>query len=194
MSLIYPDTIRPEPQPTVPEMMAREAETATPVYARGPVRRGKVRSWMILAPVGALTVAAIGAWALMNPGEDAAAPAEPAALISAPVASAESAPLEGEALETGLASEALARENPAADAVTTAPPASAPAPTPAPAARPTPAASAPARQAEPAAPVEAAAPAGPQSYESVVAAEGEGGAVTAPAAETPAPLIVVEPN
>ena len=80
MSLTYSDTTRPEPQPTVPEMIAREA-ASTPVYARGPVRRGKVRSWMILAPVGALTVAAIGAWALMSPGGETAAPAETAALI-----------------------------------------------------------------------------------------------------------------
>ena len=75
MSLTYPDT-RPEPQPIVPEMRSREAEAYTPVYARRPVRRkGKVKSWMILAPVGALTVAALGAWALMNPGEETAAPA-----------------------------------------------------------------------------------------------------------------------
>ena len=75
MSLTYPDT-RPEPQPIVPEMRSREAEAWTPVYARRPVRRkGKVKSWMILAPVGALTVAALGAWALMNPGEETAAPA-----------------------------------------------------------------------------------------------------------------------
>ena len=84
MSLTYPDT-RPEPQPIVPEMRSREAEAWTPVYARRPVRRkGKVKSWMILAPVGALTVAALGAWALMNPGEETAAPA-PAAAGARPV-------------------------------------------------------------------------------------------------------------
>ena len=61
MSLTY-DT-RPEPQPIVPEMRSREAEAYTPVYARRPVRRkGKVKSWMILAPVGALTVAALSGW------------------------------------------------------------------------------------------------------------------------------------
>ena len=101
MSLTYPDT-RPEPQPIVPEMRSREAEAWTPVYARRPVRRkGKVKSWMILAPVGALTVAALGAWALMNPGEETAAPAP-----------ADPAPMAAPALTTDpLLTEAAAPED-----------------------------------------------------------------------------------
>lgn len=185
MSLTYPDT-RPEPQPIVPEMISREAETWTPVYARRPVRRkGKVKSWMILAPVGALTVAALGAWALMNPGEEIAAPAP-----------AESAPMAAPAVTTDpLLTEAASPE----DAVVQPPLEAAAEPveaSPAPAAStphadPAPAPAAREVQAEPAAePVETVAPpAGPQAYDAVVAAEG--GATTE---AEPAPLIVIEPN
>ena len=89
---------------------------------------------MILAPVGALTVAAIGAWALMSPGGETAAPAETAALISAPAAS-DSVPLiEGEGSGT-----TLALDGPAAETLTTATPSSAPIPAePAPAVAPAP--------------------------------------------------------
>ena len=185
MSLTYPDT-RPEPQPIVPEMRSREAEAYTPVYARRPVRRkGKVKSWMILAPVGALTVAALGAWALMNPGEETAAPA-----------AAEPAPIAAPALTTDpLLTEAATPE----DAVLQPPLEATPAPTPAPVAstpRAEPASAPAAReaQAEPAAePVETIAPpAGPQAYDAVVAAEG--GVTTGVDPAEPAPLIVVEPN
>ena len=167
MSLTYPDT-RPEPQPIVPEMRSREAEAYTPVYARRPVRRkGKVKSWMILAPVGALTVAALGAWALMNPGEETAAPA-----------AAEPAPIAAPALTTDpLLTEAATPE----DAVLQPPLEAAPAPS---EASPAPAASTP--RAEP------APPAGPQAYDAVVAAEG--GVTTGVDPAEPAPLIVVEPN
>jgi hypothetical protein len=184
MSLTYPDT-RPEPQPIVPEMHSREAEAYTPVYARRPARRkGKIKSWMILAPVGALTVAALGAWALMSPGEEAAAPV-----------AAEPAPVAAPALTTPpLLTEAASPD----DAVLQPPLEAAPAPvepSPAPAAstpraEPAPAPAAREAQAEPAAePV--APPAGPQAYDAVVAAEG--GGAEAEAAD-PAPLIVVEPN
>ena len=188
MSLTYPDT-RPEPQPIVPEMRSREAEAWTPVYARRPVRRkGKVKSWMILAPVGALTVAALGAWALMNPGEETAAPA-----------AAEPAPLAAPAVTTDpLLTEAAAPE----DAVLQPPLEAAPAPSEAssapaaitPRADPAPAPAAREAQAESAAEtVETVAPpAGPQAYDAVVAAEG--GATTEAGPAEPAPLIVVEPN
>lgn len=187
MSLTY-DT-RPEPQPIVPEMRSREAEAYTPVYARRPLRRkGKVKSWMILAPVGALTVAALGAWALMNPGEETAAPA-----------AAEPAPMAAPALTTDpLLTETVSPEDavlqppleatPAPAEASTAPAASTPRadPAPAPAAR--------EARAEPAAePVETVAPpAGPQAYDAVVAADG--GATTEAQPAGPAPLIVVEPN
>ncbi|MFT4955109.1 MAG: hypothetical protein ACI8U3_001491 [Brevundimonas sp.] len=188
MSLTYPDT-RPEPQPIVPEMSGHESGAFTPVYARRPARRkGKVKSWMILAPVGALTVAAIGAWALMNPGEETAAPAadEPAP-IAAPAPATdplltEAASAEDAALQSQLdAAPAPAEASPAPVAST---PRAEPAP--APAAREAPA--------EPAAePVETVAPpAGPQSYDAVIAAEG--GAATEAEPAAPTPLIVVEPN
>lgn len=67
MSLTYP-----EPPATV----AAEAEYV-PAYARKPVRHKKVRSWMILAPIGAVVLIGAGATLLMNPGAPAAPLEEP---------------------------------------------------------------------------------------------------------------------
>ena len=176
MSLTYADTLTsadpgaPQPQPIVPEMTTAEAHGFTPVYARGAARsRGKVRSWMILAPIGVVTVAALGAWAVMN-ADEAAVPA------SAETAPMTSGPLN---LETAPAMDAAAEPIVEPAPVEAAPVEAAPAPR-ARAARP-----APAPVAEPA---EAAivVPAGPQAYEAVVAAEAE--------STEPTPLIVVRPD
>lgn len=186
MSLTYPDA-RPEPQPIVPEMRSREAEPYTPVYARRPARRkGKVKSWMVLAPVGALTVAAIGAWAIMNPGEQAAEPAaaEPAPLAAPPLNTP------AEPVLTEAAGPESAVIQPPAEAAPE-PVVAAPAPT-ARTARAEPAPSPAQRAAEPEA-AEPALPEGPQAYEAVVAAENSATIEVAEPAE-PAPLIVVEPN
>lgn len=172
MSVTYVDP--QTPRPIAPEANARELEGFTPVFARGPVRRKTVRSWMILAPVGALTLAAFGAWMVMSPSDPAdpitqAAPEPPAvqgALAPYP------APLETEA---GLAAEPVAAI-PAPRQETAPPPVArtarpAPRPVAAPAAEPV------------QAPV--VIPTGPQPYEAAVAAD--------PAPATPAAPVTVDP-
>lgn len=186
MSLSYADSLTsadpgaPQRRPTIPEMTTAEAHGFTPVYARGAARRrGKIRSWMILAPIGVVTVAALGAWAVMNADEAAVpVPAEPAPLTSAPLASGPLIP------ETALTIDAATPVEAAAELIVEpAPVEAASTPAPAPAART--ARPAPAPVAEPA---EAAivVPAGPQAYEAVVAAEAE--------SAEPTPLIVVRPD
>ena len=80
MSLTYPEP---------PASGATEAEYI-PAYARKPVRRKKVRSWMILAPIGAVVLIGAGAAMLMTPGTSEAPLAEPeaapAAMAPAPIA------------------------------------------------------------------------------------------------------------
>lgn len=178
MSLTYADPRAPRPQPIVPEMTTDEAHGFTPAYARGAARRrGKVRSWMILAPIGVVTLAALGAWIVMNSDEAGVpAPAEPAPLTSAPLIP-ETAPT------MDAAAEPIVEPAP----VEPAPVEAAPAPA-VRAARP-----APAPVAEPAeAPV--VIPAGPQAYEAVVAAEAEPAAGASDAPAQPTPLIVVRPD
>ena len=69
-------------------------EPFVPVYARrGKARggQGKIKTWMILAPVGVLVLGGVGAMLVMGGGEEASAPlAEPAA--TAPVLSSTPAP------------------------------------------------------------------------------------------------------
>ena len=77
MSLTYPEP---------PVSNTAEAEYV-PSYARKPVRRKKVRSWMILAPIGGVVLIGAAAAMLMNPGEPAAPLAEPdVAPLAMPVA------------------------------------------------------------------------------------------------------------
>lgn len=98
-------------------------EAFVPVYARsGKSRagRGKVRSWMILAPVGAIVLGGIGALMFMGGNEEAGTPlAEPA--TTPPVLSALPAPVD--------ATTAPLTPTPT---LNTAPAAPAPTPTPAP--------------------------------------------------------------
>lgn len=82
MSLIYPDKPAPYDDRVQP---AVEAEPFVPVYARKRSSRGKggVKTWMILAPVGALALAGIAAALIMGGGEETAEPvlAESAATL-----------------------------------------------------------------------------------------------------------------
>ncbi|MDI1327953.1 MAG: hypothetical protein PSV23_14275 [Brevundimonas sp.] len=72
-----------------PRLSGATDEPFVPVYARrGKAARGggKIRTWMILAPVGVLVLGGLGAMMMMN-GEETAAPlAEPA--VTAPVVAA----------------------------------------------------------------------------------------------------------
>ncbi|HEY0926312.1 hypothetical protein, partial [Brevundimonas sp.] len=75
-------------------------DTFVPVYARTKSRarrKGGVRTWMILAPIGAVLVGGAAAAMMMNPGAEPepAALAEPAA--TGPVLPAAPAPLPMEA-------------------------------------------------------------------------------------------------
>jgi len=86
MSLTYPEP---------PVSTTTEAEYI-PAYARKPVRQKKVRSWMILAPIGAVVLLGSGAAMLWN-SDDAAAPlAEPVAapMTVAPATAPVAAPME----------------------------------------------------------------------------------------------------
>jgi len=87
MSLTYP------PGPTEPigdrietprADLARQ-EPFVPVYARrGKARsgKGKLKTWMILVPIGVLTLGGIGAMMAMNGGDEASVPlVEPAATL-----------------------------------------------------------------------------------------------------------------
>lgn len=87
MSLTFP------PAPTdhvgdhieTPRFGAAHEEPFVPVYARrgrAHSGKGKIRTWMILVPIGVLTLGGIGAMMAMNGGEQASAPlAEPAATL-----------------------------------------------------------------------------------------------------------------
>ncbi|MFA4894612.1 MAG: hypothetical protein WC555_14725, partial [Brevundimonas sp.] len=124
MSVTYPvDPLKPygdraerNPLETRADIDARlDAETQepfVPVYARrGKAARGgsKIKTWMILAPVGVLVLGGLGAMMAMN-GEETAAPlAEPAA--TAPVVAA--TPLVAEAASVAALSPAPVVEAPA---------------------------------------------------------------------------------
>lgn len=199
MSVTYPDLTKPyADHPDMSRVDTRPGLTAdepfVPVYARrGKARAGqtKVKSWMILAPVGAIVLGGIGAMMFMGGSEDVATPlAEPAA--TAPVVSALPAPVDA-------APAPLTSESPApAPVVREAAPVrrAAPAPTPRRVAAPTPAAAAP-RAVTP-------APAtGPQPYAPAPVTPSTSTLNTAPATEAPAtptptptptpPVIIVQP-
>jgi hypothetical protein len=203
MTVTYPaDPLKPygdraEVMPTPGERMDVNTRLGTaeepfvPVYARrGKAARGansgKVKTWMILAPLGVIVLGGIVAMTMLDTGGDAAAPlAEPAA--TAPVVSA--TPL----IETA----------PATSASTPAPVQAAPAAAPAPVQReaaPARRAAAPApvrRAATPTAPRPAAAPAARAATPAPAspATSALNTAPTPPAQQPapPAPVIVVEP-
>ena len=80
-----------EPNPTAP--LSTE-ETFVPSYARGSRKKKSVKTWMILAPIGALALLGGGA-ALMMTGEPANDTlVEEPATLSAPVQAPMSAPVE----------------------------------------------------------------------------------------------------
>jgi len=184
MSLTYPEDT------TIPfdhRIDSRRAdlpadEPFVPVYARrGKARggRGKIKTWMILAPVGVLTLGGIGAMMAMNGGDEVPTPlVEPArtgpVLSVAPTATP----------ETVLTPALTPGPVVAAPVVREAAPTRANAPARAPA----PAAVTP--RVETAAP---AVPAGPQPYAPASAAPSTATLNTAPVAPATPPVIVLEP-
>ncbi len=95
MTYTYSDDLKPHPVTSTTE------PGFTPVYARKTGGKKAVKTWMILAPVGVLALAAGAATMLMNP-KDATPFAEPAApasslstpaRIETPAAPVEAAPL-----------------------------------------------------------------------------------------------------
>lgn len=171
-----------------------DGDVAVPAYARGARASSgrKLKTWMILAPLGAVILVGAGAVMLTQGGEEAAPLAESIAAMPAPT----------QALPTpmaGVEGSAMAAGGPAAESPL---PAStvAVAPTPAPAAAPVERQAAPVtRRAAPAAPaaatprVEAAAePTGPRPYVAEPAA-GTTNLNTAPATPAPAPAATSTP-
>jgi len=167
---------RPLP-PTSPMETARE-EPFIPVYARTRTsrsRKGGIKTWMILAPLGVLVLGA-GAAAMMMGGNDDVAPAplvEPAA--TAPVLPAQPLLTNVAPLEATPVAEATPAPSPVARRA-------APAPRPraastARAAAPTPAPTTPV--------VVAPEPASPEPYTATLN--------TTPAAPAPAPVIIIQP-
>lgn len=178
MSVTYPHD---RPIPHGEHLEAQREEPFVPVYARtrrsARGRKGGVKTWMILAPVGVLVLGGAAAALMMgDQGEVAPAPlAEPAA--TAPVLPAQPVLAEAAPMETAPVAEATPIPAPAPVVRRAAP---------APARR----AVAPARQAAPtpapAPRVEAAAPTGPQPYTATLNA-----APTPASAQTP--VIVIQP-
>jgi len=200
MSVTYPvDSTQPYgDRIEVPRANLTHDEPFVPVYARrGKARggQGKIRTWMILAPVAVLALGGLGAMMLMQGSDETTAPlAEPA--LMAPVLSA--TPTEAAAGPLTSAS--------TPGPVMAAPVAAEAAPLPR-------AAPAPARRdaAQPAAPAPAASPqavspvpvvmTGPQAYTPAPSAPSTSTLDTAPATAAPAtpapaptpPVIIVEP-
>jgi hypothetical protein len=88
MSVTYTDQIRPA--------AARvDSEAYVPVYARSSARKSNkpVKTWMILAPLGALVVAGAAATMLMQPAAPVAEEPVPFAPLAAQLAASEVAPL-----------------------------------------------------------------------------------------------------
>lgn len=183
MTVTYPHD-RPLPHAT--HMEEARPEPYVPVYARTRgstrARKGGVRTWMILAPVGVLVLGGVAAAMIAGSGDDVA----PAPLLE-PAATAPVLPAQP------LISEAAPLETSAAPVIEAAP---APAPAPAVRAAPAPArraAPVPARPTAPAATREAPAePAGPQPYTSSL--NTSPAAAPATPAPTPAPVIVIQPR
>lgn len=204
MSVTYPaDPLKPYGERIeTPGADLRHEEPFVPVYARrGKARsaRGKIRTWMILAPVGAIALVGIGAAMMMNGGEPASAPlAEPARtgpVLSATPIEPATAPLTAASTPAPVIAPApVVREAAPARRAAATPvrreavraPATAPAATPR---------------------VTTPAPTGPQSYTPAPSAPSTASlntaspapapVISAPAATTPAPtpppVIVVEP-
>ncbi|MES2861223.1 MAG: hypothetical protein V4701_07100 [Pseudomonadota bacterium] len=155
-----------------------ESNDFVPSYARGARRKKPVRTWMILAPIGALALIGGGAAMMLGGERDAAPLVEPETAVIQPVAAT---PLESSTLPSN-ASASIAPPTP-----TVAPRAAAQAPSAPPAVQ--------RRQAAPverrAAPVvtprveTAPEPTGPQPYSAPT--------TSAPAATPPAPSITVAP-
>lgn len=197
MSVTYPaDPAKPygdrlEMPRVDPHAQLTNDEPFVPVYARrGKARTGqsKIKSWMILAPVGAIVLGGIGAMMFMGGSEDVATPlVEPAA--TPPVVSALPAPVD--AAPAPLAPESAPAPAPV---VSEAAPVrrAAPAPTPRREGAPAPAAAAP-RVVTP------APAAGPQPYAPAPVAPSTSTLNTAPATTAPAtpaptpPVIIVQP-
>lgn len=184
MTITYPHD-RSMPNDGVPDV-ARE-EPFVPVYARTRSARGRkggVKSWMILAPIGVLVLGAAAVVLVMGEGDDVApAPlAEPAAT--------------GPVLPTRpLVNEITPVETPAGTTIEVAPePALRAAPAPTPARR---AAPAPARRSDPAPATREASvePAGPQPYTSSLNTTPPTAATDTPApTAAPPPVIVIQPE
>lgn len=93
-----------ESNPNVP--LSTE-ETFVPSYARGSRKKKSVKTWMILAPIGALALLGGGAALMMSDQPEAAALAEPATL-SAPLPAATSTPVESSSLPSNAVIEPAA--------------------------------------------------------------------------------------
>jgi hypothetical protein len=173
-------------------------EPFVPRYARPKAaRRGKIRTWMILVPVGAVVLGGIAAIMLMD-GEAAAPLAEPAA--TAPVLPA-TAPTTDTAI---TALESAATPVPVAAAPAPVVPALAPTRSTAPAAAPVrrvaPRAETPAPRVTTPTPAASAQPVGPQPYARAPAGPTSSlntaptTPTPTPVAPTPAPVIVIAPQ
>ncbi len=176
MTYTYSDDLKPHSTTGATEPVF------TPVYARKTGGKKAVKTWMILAPVGALALAAGAVTMLMNPKEAApfAEPAAPAsslssaAPISTPAAPAEAAPL---VIENATVEPAPApvvrtqRQTAPAPAARRAAPAQA-----IPAAEPTP------------------APTAPQPYTGSLNTAPAASTPTTTAPTTPPPVVVIEPQ
>lgn len=198
MSLTYPtEPTKPYGERIdAPRPDLHQDEPFVPVYARrGKARggQGKLKTWMILLPVGAVVLGGIAAAMLMNGGEQAPAPlVEPAqtapVLPATPTATAVAPLTAAAAPEPVVAAAPVAREATPVRRPTAAPVRREAVRTPTPA---------------PAAPrVAAPAPTGPQSYTPAASAPSTSSLNTAPpaaapatpaAAPTPPPVIVIEP-
>ena len=88
MSSTYPDNGYADPVVT-PAMATPRAEADfVPAYARKPARQKKIKSWMVLAPIGAIVLLGGGAAMLMSDGSETTPlvePATPAPVVQAPV-------------------------------------------------------------------------------------------------------------
>lgn len=184
----YGDTVRPRAE-TRPEGMTRDDDVFVPRYARARKKTG-VRTWMILAPIGALALAA-GAVVVLS-----ASPTETQPLVEPEPALA---PLTATPTAVDPAA-VVPPATPVAAAPVEAPPAPPPAVqrrvTPAPAARS--AAIAPRAAAPRPAPAAAVAaePTGPRPYAAATSGTATAAptvTASAPAATTPPPVVIVEP-
>jgi len=187
MSVTYTDQIRPAAANV-------DSEAYVPVYARSGARKSNkpVKTWMILAPLGALVVAGAAATMLMQSAAPVAEEPVPFAPLAAQLAASEVAPLNAPSIPMETPAELTT-------AVPIPPPAVAPVER-----RVAPAAEAPAQvQAARAAPAPAAVeapvlPTGPQPYLSVapqaVAPVSPAPAAPATSAATPEPIVITPPN